>query len=83
MMVETVGAEAAAREMRKHVAWYVRGLPRSAQVREEVNRTRSVEEMIARLHLYVEELSGLGVAHEALVPAAVEEPEAEGLVATG
>ena len=83
MMVETVGAEAAAREMRKHVAWYVRGLPRSAQVREEVNRTRSVEEMIARLRLYVEELSGLGVAHEALVPAAVEEPEAEGLVATG
>ena len=66
----------------------VRTMPRSGLLREGVtsvmvNRTRSVEEMIARLRLYVEELSGLGVAHEALVPAAVEEPEAEGLVATG
>src|SRR5436190_4075313 len=33
MMVESVGSELAAREMRKHVAWYVRGLPNSARVR--------------------------------------------------
>ena len=84
MMVETVGAEAAAREMRKHVAWYVRGLPRSAQVREQVNRTRDVEEMLARLRRYLEDLSRAGLAEEAPAPAfAAEEPEAEGLVATG
>ena len=83
MMVEMVGAEAAAREMRKHVGWYVRGLPRSAEVREQVNRTRSVEEMVARLSRYLEELSQMGLAEEAVPAAAVEEPEAEGLVATG
>ena len=56
LMVASVGPEAAAREMRKHVAWYVRGLPHSARVREQVNRTRSVEEMAALLGAYREEL---------------------------
>jgi tRNA-dihydrouridine synthase B len=83
MMVETVGAEAAAREMRKHVAWYVRGLPRSAQVREQVNRTRGAEEMVGRLRQYLEELSRAGLAEDSPAPEAAEEPEAEGLVAAG
>jgi nifR3 family TIM-barrel protein len=56
MMVSTVGPDAAAREMRKHVAWYVKGLPRSARVREQVNRTRSVDEMVALLRDYLEDL---------------------------
>jgi nifR3 family TIM-barrel protein len=83
MMVETVGEAAATREMRKHVAWYVRGLPRSAEVREQVNRTRSVEEMVARLSQYLEELERSGQAQQTAAPAAAEEPEAEGLVAAG
>ena len=33
------GRARAAREMRKHVAWYIKGLPHSARVREQVNRT--------------------------------------------
>jgi NCAIR mutase (PurE)-related protein len=45
LMTASVGAEQAAREMRKHVAWYVKGLPHSARVREQVNRTRTVAEM--------------------------------------
>lgn len=56
MMVASVGADCAAREMRKHVAWYVKGLPHSARVREQVNRTRSVEEMAQLLESYLEEL---------------------------
>jgi tRNA-dihydrouridine synthase B len=44
-MVEAVGEVAAAREMRKHVAWYIKGLPHSAPVREQVNRTRSAGEL--------------------------------------
>ena len=56
MMVESVGPECAAREMRKHVAWYVKGLPNSARVREQVNRTRSVDEMADLLREYVAEL---------------------------
>jgi tRNA-dihydrouridine synthase B len=84
MLVEAVGEESAAREMRKHVAWYVRGLPRSAAVREQVNRTRGVVEMVARLHEYLEELRRSGLAEAAPAPeSAAEEPDAEGLVAAG
>ena len=83
MMVESVGADAAAREMRKHVAWYVRGLPHSAPVREQVNRTRGVEEMVARLRQYLEELERSGLDREAPAAEAVTDEDAEGLVAAG
>jgi nifR3 family TIM-barrel protein len=56
MMVKSVGPDCAAREMRKHVAWYVKGLPNSSKVREQVNRTKSVEEMALLLAAYLEEL---------------------------
>jgi hypothetical protein len=48
--------------MRKHVAWYVKGLPNSARVREQVNRTRTVEEMADLLRAYLEELERHGPA---------------------
>jgi nifR3 family TIM-barrel protein len=83
MLAETAGPEAAAREMRKHVAWYVRGLPRSAAVREQVNRTRGVEEMVERLSQYLEELTRSGLAHEAAAPSAGAGRDAEDLVAAG
>jgi tRNA-dihydrouridine synthase B len=84
MMVETVGPEAAAREMRKHVAWYVRGLPRSATVREQVNRTRDVAEMAELLRRYLEELNDLGLAQESpAVALPGEDSESEDLVAAG
>jgi tRNA-dihydrouridine synthase B len=56
MLVECSGPETATREMRKHVAWYVRGLPHCARVREQVNRTRSVEAMADLLRGYLAEL---------------------------
>jgi nifR3 family TIM-barrel protein len=62
MMSECVGPVAAAREMRKHVAWYVKGLPRSHQVRERINHTRSVDEMSELLRAYLEELQRFGDA---------------------
>jgi len=61
MMAAEVGPEAAAREMRKHVAWYIKGLPHSARVREQVNRTRAVAEMAALLEGYLEELERWGL----------------------
>lgn len=33
------------REMRKHVAWYTKGLPGSAKLREEINRVESYAEL--------------------------------------
>ena len=56
LLVECVGPEVATREMRKHVAWYVKGLPHSARVREQVNRTRTAGELVALLRGYLEEL---------------------------
>jgi tRNA-dihydrouridine synthase B len=56
MLAEWAGTEAAAREMRKHVAWYVRGLPHSARVREQVNRARTADELAALLRSYLDEL---------------------------
>jgi tRNA-dihydrouridine synthase B len=76
MMVESVGADCAAREMRKHVAWYVKGLPHSARVREQVNRTRSVDEMADLLRAYLEELAR--GAWEAEAPAETEDAVAAG-----
>ncbi len=60
MMADEIGAERAAREMRKHAAWYVKGLPHSALVREQVNRTRSLDEMALLLCRYREELADAG-----------------------
>ena len=60
MMVAEIGEERAAREMRKHAAWYVKGLPHSAPVREQVNRTRSADEMASLLERYREELARHG-----------------------
>ncbi|HWP98137.1 MAG TPA: tRNA dihydrouridine synthase DusB [Syntrophomonadaceae bacterium] len=33
------------REMRKHIAWYIKGLPGAAKMREEVNRATSKDEI--------------------------------------
>ena len=80
MMVDSVGAEHAAREMRKHVAWYIKGLPNSARVREQVNRTRSAVEMADLLRAYLGDLEARGM--EAFTPdpaeAPVETPSAAG-----
>ena len=70
MMCADFGPESAAREMRKHVAWYIKGLPHSAQVREQVNRTRSTVEMAELLAGYLDQLEGGGMESfaEARVP---------------
>jgi len=62
MMVGEIGEAAAAREMRKHVAWYIKGLPHSARVRDQVNHTRSAAELadVLRGYLGTLEREGLG-----------------------
>jgi nifR3 family TIM-barrel protein len=60
LLIECAGPAVAAREMRKHVAWYIKGLPHSARVREQVNRTRSVEEMAELLRGYLLDLERHG-----------------------
>ena len=80
MMVEEFGAPAAAREMRKHLAWYVKGLPHSARVREQVNHTTSTDALAAVLRGYLDELRRQGLS--GLAPEPAETP-AEPLGASG
>jgi len=63
MMETAVGPEHAAREMRKHVAWYIKGLPNSARVREQVNHTRTAREMAELLRVYLGELAAEAASH--------------------
>ena len=78
MMVKSVGPDCAAREMRKHVAWYIKGLPNSARVREQVNRTRSSEEMVELLQAYLGQLQTHGLEAFIAEPGPLETPSATG-----
>jgi nifR3 family TIM-barrel protein len=84
MMVADFGEAVASREMRKHVAWYIRGLPHSARVREQVNRTRGVTEMRELLRSYLDELERSGHAEWTFGEAGTaSDQDLEGLVAAG
>lgn len=45
MQIQFKGDYLGVREMRKHVAWYTKGLKGSAKLRDEINKTESYEEM--------------------------------------
>lgn len=50
------GEYKAIREMRKHASWYIKGLPRSAEIRNEINNINDSEKVIETLTKYKEEL---------------------------
>ncbi|MGE5604992.1 MAG: tRNA dihydrouridine synthase DusB [Bacteroidota bacterium] len=56
LQVEYVGAERAIREMRKHLAWYFKGLPGSSRIREKVNHITSLEALQTALQEYQDTL---------------------------
>lgn len=72
LLVASAGERVAAKEMRKHVAWYIKGLPHSHRVREQVNRTRTAAEMVELMQLYLAELAAHGLEHFAPEPAAAD-----------
>ncbi|HEY6009739.1 MAG TPA: tRNA dihydrouridine synthase DusB [Geobacteraceae bacterium] len=49
LFIELAGERVALREMRKHLAWYARGLPGAARFRMHVNRFATVEETAAAM----------------------------------
>ena len=61
MLVTSAGEHVAAKEMRKHVAWYIKGLPNSHRVRQQVNTTRTAAEMADLLQDYLGELAANGL----------------------
>lgn len=49
----------AVREMRKHTAWYLKGLPKSSEIRNVVNSLSTTQEVVNTLQNYKEELINL------------------------
>ena len=45
MLTQYKGEVIGVREMRKHIGWYIKGLPRSAETRVRVNSTTGYENM--------------------------------------
>ncbi len=80
MLVEASGERVAAKEMRKHVAWYIKGLPHSARVREQVNHTRGAAEMVELMRTYLADLAANGLEAFAPEPAPLD---VRGLHASG
>ncbi len=66
-MLAQHGAEAGLRLARKHVSWYSRGLPGSAEFRAEVNRITQADAVIARIEAFYSRLIAAGARRAAPV----------------
>lgn len=55
LAVQEHGEYIAVREMRKHLAWYIKGLKNSARIRDEINKIESYEEVVDKLDAYMED----------------------------
>lgn len=55
LAIEEHGEYVAVREMRKHIAWYLKGLKGSARLRDEINKIESYEEVVNRLKAYMDD----------------------------
>ena len=49
------GEYVAVREMRKHIAWYLKGLRNSARIRDEINKIESHKEVVDKLNAYMQD----------------------------
>lgn len=57
-LIALKGEKIAVRDMRKHIAWYLRGLKGSAKVKDEVMELTTRDELVRKLYEYVEKLEG-------------------------
>lgn len=57
MLVALKGERTGVCEMRKHIAWYIKGMYGAATIKEQVFRMTSQEEIIRHLEEYMEKLS--------------------------
>ncbi|MBD1383200.1 tRNA dihydrouridine synthase DusB [Metabacillus arenae] len=55
-LVSLKGENVAVREMRKHAAWYLKGVRGNAKVRNEINQCNTQHELITLLQNFVEEV---------------------------
>lgn len=55
-LIDLKGETQAVKEMRKHMAWYLKGMPRAARFKDKIMEAVSREEMVSLLHEYVDQL---------------------------
>lgn len=53
LLSELKGEYIAVREMRKHISWYIKGLPLATQIRNQINMLGSKEEVLELLYMYL------------------------------
>ena len=56
LLLEEKGEYTATREIRKHIAWYVKGLKSASEIRNEINKVESKEEFFDILKTYFDSL---------------------------
>jgi nifR3 family TIM-barrel protein len=56
MMIDYKGEDVGIKEMRKHIAWYVKGLKNASRVKNIINTITNKDELINVLYQYKEEL---------------------------
>lgn len=55
LAIKEDGEYVAVREMRKHLGWYLKGMKKSARLRDEINKLESADEVVSRLEAYIAE----------------------------
>lgn len=58
-LIDLKGENVAVREMRKHVAWYVKGIKGASKIKDQVNQFESRNEIKEVLYSFVEEVEAL------------------------
>ncbi len=56
LLLEDKGEYTATREIRKHIAWYVKGLPNATAIREKINTVETADDFFEILKKYFEEI---------------------------
>ena len=64
MQAEYIGESGAAREMRKHLIWYLQGMKGCARVREQLGKINTLDEMNRVLLEYADRLQERQESHE-------------------
>ncbi|MGQ9778505.1 MAG: tRNA dihydrouridine synthase DusB [Bacillota bacterium] len=71
--VEFLGEERGVKEMRKHLGWYLRGLPGAAHLRQEINTLTQLDEILTLLEDYEDYLAERAISAEKREPPGGEE----------
>lgn len=61
LAIKNDGEYKAVREMRKHASWYIKGLPKSSEIRNIINTMDSSTEVFKILNQYKEEIAELNI----------------------